>query len=179
MNMKAALEKRLSSYWKMEIGNIILVPLCMIILAFTSGSPVGWVSYLTMVPMCGLLLVGGFYWRGKHSKLNGDPSHLGKALKLAHWTQFPLLILTVFACGLTIFAFVFPGHARGTGDLFVAASAAILAALEYVNYYHRQIQHFDHKADFKRLFAGQGFRRSQMSQDLRRWRGRQTTSPTD
>jgi hypothetical protein len=42
--------------------------------------------------------------------------------------------------------------------------------LEYVNYYHRQLQHFDHAADWKRLLAGRGFRVSQMAADLQRLR---------
>jgi len=42
--------------------------------------------------------------------------------------------------------------------------------LEHVNYYHRQLQHFDHWPDFKRLITGRGFRRSQLSVDLDDWR---------
>jgi hypothetical protein len=42
----------------------------------------------------------------------------------------------------------------------------VLAVLEYVNYYHRQLQHFDNKADFRRMLAGKGFRQSWMARDL-------------
>ena len=55
------------------------------------------------------------------------------------------------------------------GDRWVALAAAVLAALEYVNYYHRQLQHFDNFADIKRLLTGRGFRRSQMARDLERY----------
>jgi hypothetical protein len=51
-------------------------------------------------------------------------------------------------------------------DQIAATACAALAALEYVNYYHRQLQHFDSWADFKRLLAGKGFRKSWMARDL-------------
>lgn len=170
MNRKLKLEKRLSSYWRLELGNVILVPAAMIILAYMSENSVGWLSVLAMIPMCGLLAVGGLYWRGKHMRLKGNKYALGQALTLAHKAQYPLLILTALACVLTAAAFGASGLARSTGDLIISTVAAVLAVLEYINYYHRQIQHFDHIADFKRLMTGRGFRRSQMSQDLRAWR---------
>ena len=54
----------------------------------------------------------------------------------------------------------------GTADRWAAAACATMAVLEYVNYYHRQIQHFDNKADFRRMLAGKGFRQSWMARDL-------------
>ncbi len=170
MSTRRKIENRLSSYWKMELGNVIIVPVAMIVLAHMAGSPVGWVSYFAMIPMCGLLLVGGLYWRGKHAQLRKNASALDSALKLANWAQMPLLILTLLACMFAALAWgPFP-FAVGTGDRIVATIAAILAALEYINYYHRQVQHFDHMADFKRLLKGRGFRPSQMNQDLKAWR---------
>ena len=41
-----------------------------------------------------------------------------------------------------------------------------LAALEYVNYYKFQVQHFDNWADFKRLMTGRGFRKAHMARDI-------------
>jgi uncharacterized membrane protein len=94
------------------------------------------------------------------------------ALKHANWAQFPLLIVTVLACLFAALAWgPFP-FAQSLGDRIVATIAAILAALEYINYYHRQVQHFDHMSDFKRLLKGRGFRPSQMNQDLKRWRAK-------
>ena len=56
--------------------------------------------------------------------------------------------------------------ARGLADRVAATGCATLAVLEYVNYYHRQLQHFDNKADFKRMLAGKGFRQSWLARDL-------------
>lgn len=178
MNTRLKLEKRLSSYWKIELGNVIIVPAAMIALAYMSESPVGWLSLFAMTPMCGLLAVGGLYWRGKHMRLKGENSALDSALTLAHKAQYLLLMLTVLACFITAVAFGMSGLARGTGDLIVSAVAVVLTALEYINYYHRQLQHFDHAADFKRLITGRGFRPSQMSQDLAKWRQNRHPSPS-
>jgi hypothetical protein len=48
----------------------------------------------------------------------------------------------------------------------------LLAILEFVNYYHVQLQHFDHAEDFQRLLAGKGFRRSHLSKSIRAYRQR-------
>ena len=172
MNTKSKIEKRLSSYWKMEIANIVLVPTAIIYFTFRADSPVGWLSLFAMLPMCGLLLVGGLYWRGKHMQLKRNPRGLDSALAFAHRLQYPLLILTLLACLLSASAWINVGLARGMGDKFAATFAAVMAVLEYINYYHRQIQHFDHMSDFKRLIKGRGFRPAQMNQDLKSWRNK-------
>jgi len=177
MSAKLKIKKRLSYYWKMELANVIIVPAAMIFFAGQAGSPIGWLSLFSIIPMCGLLLVGGLYWRGKHKGLSGDKTVLNTALSAADRLQYPLLILTAIVCLLSIAAFGNPGLARGTGDRVVAAIAALLSALEYVNYYHRQLQHFDHVADFKRLLSGRGFRRAQMAQDLAIWRNTRRDTP--
>lgn len=48
--------------------------------------------------------------------------------------------------------------------------ASLLALAEYVNYYHRQLQHFDNWPDFHRLITGRGFRPAKMALDLAAWR---------
>ena len=67
-------------------------------------------------------------------------------------------------------SWVFPQISVSLGDRIAATVCGLLAALEYINYYHRQLQHFDNAADFKRLMSGRGFRRSQMAADLERFR---------
>lgn len=57
-----------------------------------------------------------------------------------------------------------------TWPVIGAAILTLLAALEYVNYYHRQLQHFDRSSDFKRLITGGGFRRSHMARNLTAYR---------
>ena len=80
--------------------------------------------------------------------------------------QIPTLILTglaVLYCGLL---WVRPELSKGRPDQIAISVMAVLAALEYINYYHRQLNYFDNKADLKRVFSGKGFRTSQMRRDL-------------
>jgi hypothetical protein len=58
------------------------------------------------------------------------------------------------------------GERGFTWPLAAAAVLNLLAVLEYANYYHRQIQHFDRWSDFKRLVTTRRLRRSHMSRAL-------------
>ncbi|MEN9392769.1 MAG: hypothetical protein RLZZ104_1112, partial [Pseudomonadota bacterium] len=59
-----------------------------------------------------------------------------------------------------------PSWSAGLADRNIATGCAVLAVLEYINYYHRQLQHFDNGEDFQRLLAGKGFRKSWMARDI-------------
>ena len=63
MNAKDRLRKRLEMYWKFELLNVGLVPALMFFSAFAYEYALGWGSYAAMMPMCGLLYIGGIYWR--------------------------------------------------------------------------------------------------------------------
>ncbi len=91
-------------------------------------------------------------------------------MRLIAWCQGPALILTLSAVIAVVFGWTRQGVFNTGWDQGVATFAAVLALLEYVNYYHRQLQHFDHGPDFKRLLAGKGLRPSQMAKDLKDYR---------
>jgi hypothetical protein len=55
-------------------------------------------------------------------------------------------------------------------QLVAPAVLLLLAVLEYVNYYHVQLQHFDHAPDWQRLVSGRGFRRSHLAREIDRWK---------
>lgn len=157
--------RRLSAYWKMEAGNVLLVPAIMIFLA--KGN-LGWASAAAIVPMMVLLAIGAAYWRAKHRQLVEPGFRVEPTL---HWIAAlrPFaLVLTTVSLVPAFGVWLVPSWAVGLGDKICASLAATLAVLEYINYYHRQLQHFDNAADFKRLLAGRGFRRSQMARDLDR-----------
>ncbi|MEL7498867.1 MAG: hypothetical protein AAFN77_14765 [Planctomycetota bacterium] len=82
----------------------------------------------------------------------------------------PLLVAVIAILVLTASDFFISGISRNTIDRTVARLATLLSVLEYINYYHIQLQHFDHLPDLDRLLKGRGFRRSKMSNDLRRHR---------
>lgn len=153
----------------MEVGNALLVPAFMVFFCFSLEQSLSLWLALACVPMCGLLVVGGLYWRAKLHQLEGQPETLRAFLPIAGKCQIPLAALCVVAlcvCALVWLA----GLGASTGDRVAITVAAVLAVLEYINYYHRQLQHFDHWPDFKRLMSGRGFAPAQMAVDLARWR---------
>jgi multidrug efflux pump subunit AcrB len=163
----AKLKRRLSGYWKMEAGNVLLLP---VILAMVTGWDLSWVTAISFVPMMGLLVIGAYYWRAKLHQLDDRTYRFQDAMRLISISQGPALVLTLVAVGAVTYAWLTPGHFTSGWDQGAATFAALLAGLEYVNYYHRQLQHFDHGPDFKRLLAGKGLRPSQMARDLKSYR---------
>lgn len=173
--MREKLKRRLNMYWQMEaINAVILIP-AIIFVCYYYGTSIGPIGVLCGVPTVGLLVVGALYWRGKYQRLFGQKVTLESALRFADATQTPLLIGCVIGTILCICGWLFPGITISTGDRWAATFGAVMAVLEYINYYHRQLQHFDHWPDFVRLLTGQGFRPAQMAVDLEEWRALQGT----
>jgi hypothetical protein len=162
------LRRRLSSYWKLEVANAALIPATILFVLYQTDEAVGLGLAIACVPMCGLLLVGGLYWRGKLQQLEGQGQALEQALRLAAGARLPLLATTFLALVLAVGVWFAPGLAASAGERWAITGAAVLAALEYVNYYHRQLQHFDNAPDFRRLVTGRGFQRAWMARDLDR-----------
>ena len=163
----AKLKQRLSGYWKMEAWNVVLLPA---FLLFVARWNLSWISVLNIIPMMLLLVVGAYYWRAKLKHLENRSYPFSGAMRLISISQVPLLMLTLIASLALIYAWVIPGHFKSNWDQGVATFAAVLSVLEYVNYYHRQLQHFDHGPDFKRLLSGKALRASQMAKDLKTYR---------
>lgn len=163
----AELKRRLSGYWKMEAGNVLLLPIILLMLARWSPS---WVSLVAFIPMMFLLLIGAYYWRAKLKHLEDRSYEFSGAMRLISLCQGPALFLTALAVVTVVVVWMHQSFFNSGWDQGVATFAAVLAALEYVNYYHRQLQHFDHGPDFKRLLAGKGLRPSQMAKDLKDYR---------
>jgi hypothetical protein len=163
------LKRRLTGYWKMEAGNVLLMPAVLLMMARWNPS---WVTIVSFIPMMGLLVIGAYYWRAKLKQLEDRSYPFQKAMRAISLGQAPALLLTLMAVGFVIYGWCQPDLFTSGWDQGVATFSVILAALEYVNYYHRQLQHFDHGPDFKRLLSGNGLRPSQMSKDLKTYRGK-------
>lgn len=159
----SSLVKRLSSYWKMEAANVILVPVAMIFLA---QGKVGWASIATFVPMMLLLIIGTAYWRAKLKQLTEPDFAFEQTMRRIKKAHPFTLVSTLASIMIAFLIWIMPSFSAGLADRICASIAALLAALEYINYYHRQIQHFDNLADWKRFISGRGFRKSQMARDL-------------
>ncbi|MEO1488960.1 MAG: hypothetical protein AAFR88_05935 [Pseudomonadota bacterium] len=143
---KHRIHARLSSYWKLELGNAALIPVIMVFLCFRAEQAVGPGLALACVPMSGLLVLGGLYWRAKLLQLEGSSDSLEWVLGQAAKWRLPLLATTCFACVLAAVTWV-ADLAASPGERWAITAAAALAALEYMNYCHRQLRHFDNLPD--------------------------------
>jgi hypothetical protein len=160
---RADLLKRLDPYWKMEAANVLIVPLFVVAV---SQARLGWITLAPMAATMLLLVIGALYWRGKVQQLRGQGAGFPALLRrIAAWRR-PALALTLAGCATALAGWLVPGWAVGMADRYAATGCAVLAVLEYVNYYHRQLQHFDNRADLRRLLAGKGFRKSWLARDL-------------
>ncbi|TRD11144.1 hypothetical protein FGU71_04275 [Erythrobacter insulae] len=164
---------RLTGYWRIEAANALLVPVFMVLVA---DGRIGVGSIAAILPMMALLIIGAAYWRAKLHQIEHGTSP-DKTVKWIAALDFPMAIASAVAIAVCISLWSIDGLAVGTADRWVATAAAVLAALEYINYYHRQLQHFDHWADWKRLIAGGGFRKSQLRQDIDRLKITARSSP--
>jgi hypothetical protein len=165
--------RRLAWYWQVELANAVFLPALFIAYAFALGEGLRWPVAAALVPVCALLVIGGLYWRGKLHELRGDGRALEQTLAIAHHAQLPVLGLTGFALLIGIGGMVLPVLGSRSGDSWSPLIAGLLALAEYVNYYHRQLQHFDNWPDFRRLITGKGFRPAKMAVDLATWRAAQ------
>ena len=153
----------------MEAGNVLLMPAILLMVARWNPS---WVSIVSLVPMVGLLIIGAYYWRAKLKQLEDRTYRFENTMRAISVSQLPALLVTLIAIGVVIYGWSRADVFTSGWDKGVATFAVTLAVLEYVNYYHRQLQHFDHGPDFKRLLSGNGLRPSQMSKDLKTYRGK-------
>jgi hypothetical protein len=176
MSTREKLKSRLNTYWQMEAFNAVIAIPIAILISISNRSPVGTIGLLSLSPAIMLLIVGALYWRGKYRQLLGETKSLHRALDFADSMEWPSRIGCFIVTVLCIVVWAFPSVSAGLGDRIMTTIGAALAVVEHVNYYHRQLQHFDHLPDLKRLFTGKGFRPAQMSVDLQKWRSRKTTA---
>lgn len=164
--------KRLKPYWMMEGANVVLVPAIawFLISVFAKGK-ITIAVLIAMLATSFLLVVGTFAWKMVVDGLEGNSKseeHWTPWLDLARW---PALILTILAVIATVVEAI-STLPRISASLVGASLLCLLAILEYVNYYHVQLQHFDHSEDFQRLLSGKGFRQSHLSKSIRTFRQR-------
>lgn len=167
----SAVSRRLRSYWKMEAVNVALVPASAVLgVWYFDGTltPAFWLSALTC---SALLAIGTVYLRAISKRADGDRRFFDQSLPgLAKVEPFAAALVVVAVAGWL--GDLLTGQRANSPSGIASAILTILAALEYVNYYKVQLQHFDNAADFKRLMSGRGFRRSHLARDIAHWRSR-------
>ena len=158
----------LGTYAKIEALNIVLVPGAAFLLAPPAQSAEIAAMMLASVACMGFLLVGARYWAALDKRLlHRDRGPLARALELADRLEKPLVTLTLVSAGALAYGLITLGP---TGPMVAAAVLAALAALEWVNYYRWQLQHFDRWSDFKRLVSTRSLRRAHMARALEDYR---------
>lgn len=157
------------NYGLMEGANAVIVPLVATWFGWPQ-SAAGWlVLGIANLALITGLVVGTIYWLALDARLQGRGEAMARALPVLAGAQRPMLGLVILAALAVVWQVIAIGWSLTTG---IAVAAAVLAGLEYVNYYHVQLQHFDNAADLKRLLTGRGLRPSHMARDLARWRRR-------
>ena len=167
---RVKLLRRLKPYYMMEAANVVFVPAfsCVAVWVFGSGS-ISTGMVLAMAATSFLLLVGTIAWKIVVDGLEGNPDTARRwvpRLAAARWPAATLILLALCLLGEEAYRTL----PEWTGSLIAATALVVLAILEYINYYHYQLQHFDHAADFARLLSGRGFRRSHLSKAIAAWK---------
>ena len=152
------------AYSRMEAANVFIVPATMLLL---SGGRLGWFSLLPLVSVALLLGIGALYWRAKVRELDTGLVSTSLLTLIAGF-QYPMLCLVFLSTLSATGAWIYQDMTRGLADRWVATGSAILGILEYVNYYHRQLQHFDNRRDLMRFLSGRRFPVSHLAKDLRK-----------
>ena len=142
---------------------MIFLPVCVLVL--TKAQISLW-TVIATIAMAFLLGIGALYWRIKLHQLQGEDKKFEPTMALIRRLQTPSLVLIVMSASFCALLWLRPEFSKGRLDQIAVTAMAVLAGLEYINYYHRQLQYFDNKADLKRVFSGKGFRPSQMRRDL-------------
>jgi hypothetical protein len=168
--MREKVIKRLSGYWKMEAANAVLVPGMALLAVLRFGDRLSWPLLLAMLACSFLLVIGAIAWRMELRSLQGDAGFATLMMPWLAMAKLPSLVLAL--ASLAGAAFEYVTDAGWSPSAIATAVLAVLAALEYVNYYVVQLQHFDHAADFKRLLTGRGFREAHLARALRLWHKR-------
>lgn len=148
----------------MEAGNVVLVPAVAAFFAQPANLFETLVFGLAAIACGGFLLVGSFYWSGKHDRIeHGGRKKIDRALTIAVRAKWPLLFITAASIVVDVYAIATAGFRPA---LIAASVLTLLAGLEYVNYYQLQLQHFDRWSDFQRLMTERKLRQAHMARDL-------------
>ena len=160
--------RNFATYGNLEAFNALLVPSIAIYYGWPDDRGGALLLAIANAALIIGLVVGAFYWWGVAARLKRRSDPMTRAVRLADVAQRPMLVATLTAIALCIWQIASRGMIWTN---IVAIVVTTLAALEYVNYYHVQLQHFDNLADFKKMLRGAGFKRAHMARDLASFRG--------
>ncbi len=164
--------KRLKPYWMMEGANVLLMPLiAWFLITVVAEGQITIAVIAAMLATSFLLVVGTFAWKMVVDGLEGNSTSEEQWTPWLDLARWPAMLLTILALIATVVEAI-STLPRFSASLIGASLLCLLAILEFVNYYHVQLQHFDHAEDFQRLLSGKGFRQSHLSKSIRTYRQR-------
>jgi hypothetical protein len=147
----------------------VFIPAIAIYLVLRSGGTISVALVLSCLACSFLLVIGTIVLRMMLRKARGEADVTKTRIPLLlrlRWPALGLCAAAAVALGMECFN-------RGpqlSAQFLAPAVLLLLAVLEYINYYHVQLQHFDHAPDWKRLISGRGFRPSHLAREIERWR---------
>ena len=162
-----ALRRRLIPYWKMEAWSAVLIPALVIWSAPPHTAAETAAAIFSLFAVSLQLVVGARYWFVVVKRMLGNQSPVVSLMRILDRVQLPLVFLVGISWIVTVHALVVVGW---SGAVIAAFICSGLETLEYVNYFHLQLQNFDHAPDIKRLMNGGGLRRAHMAKDLAAFR---------
>jgi putative effector of murein hydrolase LrgA (UPF0299 family) len=168
----SALEKRLSMYWQMEAMNVALVPAAVLICAISLGDQIRWPLLVCLAANAVLLVIGACYWRIEYLRLRGQQEPYDTWLPRLAAAEPAAVVSTGLALISCVVDVLSMGGVSGATS-WLTAGMALLALLEYVNYYRWQLQYFDHLPDFRALVKRRRLKRAHMARAIKRLRSRQ------
>jgi hypothetical protein len=164
--------RRLTTYWKIEAGNAVFIPALAVFLVLKSGGTISAALVLSGLACSFHLVIGTIVLRMMLRKARGEANATADRVPLLIWMRWPAIGLCV-AAAAAIAAEWINGSPVLSTQYVAPAVLLLLAVLEYINYYHVQLQHFDHAPDWQRLISGRGFRRSHLAREIDRWKREQ------
>lgn len=161
---KKILDKRLSMLANLELGNVFAIPAIVALMHFSGKYTFGVLTVSALIPVCAFLLIGSYFWYAKRAQIRRTPQNYKQKLsRLSIWENAKyLLLLTPIVIGVMLANHI----AIGKADIYAALCLWCLGFAEWINYYHRQLMHFDNKADFMRLVKGKGLQISWLRREL-------------
>jgi hypothetical protein len=168
----SAAAHRLRNYWKLEAYNAVLIPALAAYIVLSSGGTLTAALVLSALACSFLLVIGAIVLRMMLRKARGEVDATRGWIPLLIRLRWPAIILCSAAAVALGIEWITEGP-QLSAQFVTPAVLLLLAVLEYINYYHVQLQHCDHAPDWRRLISGRGFRQSHLGREIGRWkRGR-------
>lgn len=163
--MSGKVAKRLRGYWQMEAANVVLLPVAACIVVTSLEGRVDPVLLISLIANAVLLTIGACYWRITLLRIEGDEAPFAKWLPRIGRAQPVAILLMFLTCAATLAELVLEASVW-TPQRYTAIAMTVLCVLEYINYYHLQLQYFDNAADIRALLRTRRLKRAHLARDL-------------